>query len=160
MEIVVVALIAGVLGPGVLAYITGRQRRDEKREDWARQDAVAAQAAEAAALLLENQTLTLEATEEVARVAQESRVDVSEQLKEIHTLVNSDMTAALAVGLEQMTLLLAAQKDIIELHHLAGSALSIERAAELEATELRITEAQKIIAERSEKQRIAEKGTP
>jgi hypothetical protein len=77
-----------VVSPLLLAYLTGRQRAKEKIEDWRRQDAVAAQAAEAAALLLA-------ANADVARIAKATAEGVNGKLNQIHELVNSTLTGAL-----------------------------------------------------------------
>jgi hypothetical protein len=61
---------------------------EEKREDWKRQDEVARKAAGAAELLLAE-------NKKVAATA----VETQHQLKEIHTLVNSNMTAAMQAQL-------------------------------------------------------------
>jgi len=91
MNAVLIALIvavASLAGPILLARSNAKARAKEKTEDWARQDAVAAQAAKAAALLLaENR--------KVAATA----VETQGQLRQIHTLVNSNMTAAMQAQL-------------------------------------------------------------
>lgn len=84
---IVVAVIVGgmaVVGQQLLSRSNARQRREEKQEDWDRQDAVAAKAAEAADLLLAE-------NKKVAATA----VQTQRSLSEIHTLVNSNMTAAM-----------------------------------------------------------------
>jgi hypothetical protein len=100
--VVLVALIAGVLGPCVLALLTGQQRRAEKKEDYARQDLVAAKAEraadrarEAAEAVAEQAAaaaeLLLEQNHRVARTAEATQ----DQLKVIHGLVNSSLTSAM-----------------------------------------------------------------
>jgi len=79
MNTIVVAALASVIGPGILAVLLGRQRSKEKRQDYERQDAVAdeakrqqdevaATAAEAARLLAEQQTETAKQAERVAQL--------------------------------------------------------------------------------------------
>jgi hypothetical protein len=97
--VAVITLTGSVVGPLLLSHLNNRQRRADKLEDWARQDAVAAQAQEAAALLLEQQRKTTVQTEEVARLAAENSATTQEQLdaiaaqgKIIHELVNQKLT--------------------------------------------------------------------
>lgn len=70
VEVIVVALLASLIGPLVLSYFQHKARVAEKREDWRRQDEVAAR------LLVENSK-------------------TNGKLDAIHSLVNSDMTEAL-----------------------------------------------------------------
>ncbi len=80
-----VVALASTLSPIIQSVISSRQRRKEKAEDYARQDAVAAQAAEAARLLLA-------ANERVARQTATATIETQGQLRQIHTLVNSKLT--------------------------------------------------------------------
>lgn len=130
---VVVALILGIMGtlvsPIVLGYLTAREARRIRREDWARADqlaaelaartdAVATQAAEAARLLAERQDAAAEKAAEAARLLLATNVLAAEQaiaqaaaneataaqLGAIHVLVNATLSAAMAselVALEQ-----------------------------------------------------------
>lgn len=88
MSNVLAIVVASLVSPAVLAVITSRIARSNKREDWRRSDEVATQAAEAARLLLvENRKVA--ATAAVTN----GKLDV------IHTLVNSNMTAAMQAQL-------------------------------------------------------------
>lgn len=98
---------------------TAELKRAEKEEDWRRQDEVAEKASVAAALLLKAQRETIARTDEVARVASESGKAITakldeglEQGKKIHTLVNSDMTAARTSERDTMQLLVLALKRL------------------------------------------------
>lgn len=82
---VVVAFIVAVLGPSLVAYLNGRQRHREKLEDYKRQDAVAEK--------------LLTANAKVAGQLEENNQTTNAKLDTIHTLVNSDMTAALQAQL-------------------------------------------------------------
>jgi len=84
-EGIVLALIVAVpamLSPLLMALLTNRNRRQEKAEDYARQDIVAAR------LVKQN-----------AAVAESTKV-VNNKLDVIHTLVNSNMTAAMQAELD------------------------------------------------------------
>lgn len=102
MNTILVAAMIAIVGPLLLAYLTGRQRHAEKVEDYARQDAVAAKAEEAARLLLAQ-------NKRVAKSSESTRA----QLKEIHTLVNSNMTAAMQAQL------VALKGQLVLMHRLA-----------------------------------------
>ena len=116
MDLVLVALIAAC-SPLLLAHLTNRQRRSDKREDWARSDAVAEKAAEAARLLLA-------ANERVA----ETTAVTNEKLDVIHGLVNSQMTAAIQAELG------ATERELVLLRRLAAIAAPDDEVQAAEAT--------------------------
>jgi len=101
-QALLIALLATVISPAILAiisnYLSARQRRAEKKFDWDREDEVARKAEEAARLLLA-------ANERVAKTA----AVTNGKLDQIHTLVNSNMTAAmretLAATIEKLSLM-------------------------------------------------------
>jgi len=156
-ETVLVALVVSVIAPSVLAWLTGRQRQADKAQDWAREDAVAAQAAKAAKLLLDRQeadarkreeaaALLLEANERVARTAETTNT----KLDVIHTLVNSNMTAAMQSELDSTVRELAALKEIIALKAAAGDKPSPEALAAITYTEAKIGELTATLNDRQE----------
>lgn len=126
---VVGVLIASVVGPVVLSLLTNRQRRTERAEDWARQDAVAAQAAEAA-------TLLLAANERVDR----STKAVRAQLQQIHVLVNSNLTAAIQAELTATEFLATALRENISKDEAAGVEPSAEALGNVRAVDERVAE--------------------
>jgi hypothetical protein len=108
METIAVALIVAIVAPALLSILTARQNRANREADYARQDLVAekveraaGQAAEAALLLKERQEAQAAAAARVAerllannaRDAEDTEV-IKGQLKEIHFLVNSTLSAA------------------------------------------------------------------
>lgn len=136
-----IVAIGTVLSPVLLAWLTGRQRQAEKREDWKRQDQVAEQAAKAAALLLAQNEVVAEA----AGV-------INEKLDTIHTLVNSQMTAALQSELDAVTRELAMMREVVALRQANGQEPSRESVGAMAATEAKITELQSVLADRSASQ--------
>jgi hypothetical protein len=138
--VIVVALIVSLISPMVLGYLTNRARMADKREDWARQDAVAAQAAEAAALLLEQ-------NKQVAETA----IETNRKLDVVHVLVNSDMTSSLRAQL------VALRGQVVVLHKLmrtdAHDTTDAEMAA-LEAAESQILVLVDTIAQRDQQQKL------
>ncbi len=92
-------IVASVLSPVVLMWLTGRQRRRDKQLDWAREDAVAERALAAS---VDNTRLL---QEQNALVAGQSAV-----LGQVHALVNSNMTKAIEGEEVALSLLLAYQE--------------------------------------------------
>lgn len=154
--VIVVALISAIVGPSVLAFFTGRQRANEKKLDWARQDEVAAQAAKAATALVEGQKeaaeLLVVANERVAEAAEST----SAKLDVIHTLVNSNMTAAMQAELDATVREVAMMKEVIRLNQVAGSKPSADARATLKATEEKISELKATLSDRLKQTKVAE----
>jgi hypothetical protein len=158
LTVILVAMIAGVLGPGVLAYITGRQRRSEKLDDYARQDKVAAEAAAAAQNLQISQAAlaqqaadasTLAATQaaEAARLLVVSNAaqataakETSEKLTVIHGLVNSSLTEAISSELA------STRRELVLLKRARRTA---ESRKAIEVAETRIAELTLTISDRN-----------
>ena len=102
MSTLYIALIVAVIGPVILSWLQGRQRKAEKEQDYKRQDDVAAeakrqqdevagQAAKAAKLLLDRQDETNKQAENVAKLL------LAAQTK---TTLGTDEVARLAAGVE------------------------------------------------------------
>lgn len=162
MTNVVIALIAafgagtvGLAGQLLLGRQAAKLRREEKQEDWARQDKVAEQAERAAALLLERQdavaaqaaeaaSLLLDANERVAETA----AVTNGKLDVIHTLVNSNMTAAMQAELDATVRELAMMHEVIDMKRAAGAEPSVAALAAVEATATKIDELQVTLADR------------
>jgi hypothetical protein len=133
----------------------GNRRDKERKEDWDRQDAVANQAREAARLLLNAQKESISRTDEVAKVAAETNkniqsqlVEVSDQGRKIHALVNSDMTAARTNERNQTVLTLAALKRVQLLSTNLGIGADQKEIEAIREAELRIKELDAILADR------------
>jgi hypothetical protein len=167
------ALIAGVIGlvsPMAMSWLTNRNRRSEKMEDYARQDAVAAQAATAAALLAGKQEEIARATREAARllVASNERQataasDIGDKLQEqssalkvIHTLVNSSMTAAMQAEHDATQRELAMMHEVIDLKKLAGQDPGAIALAAIARTEGRLEELSAALQDRLKASDMAE----
>lgn len=113
--LIVVAVISGVVGPGVLALLTTRAAAQARREDWARQDAVAARAKE---------------RDESNRV----------RLDQIHLLVNSNLTEALRRELFATEAMLVTMREVVDLKRRGGLAPDPASSAAIHATEERVGE--------------------
>ncbi len=165
--ITVMVIMATVMSPLILAYYTNRSRRQEKREDYERarlekqedyrrQDAVAAQAAEAARLLLEKQDSIAERAAETARSLAASNKIVAEQAAEAASLLASRQDAAAAKAAEAARLLLAANERVAAtsvvtnnkldvIHTLVNSNMTAAMQAELDATIRELAMMQEVI---------------
>jgi hypothetical protein len=140
-----VALVVAVIGPFLLAWLTGRQRRQEKQQEWVRQDLVAKR--------LEDRQIDIDkGLKEVAKQAKKNAESTDSQLHEIHTLVNSDMTAARQGELIAVEAHLAAlARNVASL----GPASEAERKV-MEGLEERADELRRILADRLAQQKKAE----
>lgn len=135
-DVVVVALIVGVFGLLNLS-LSGRQRRREKREDWARQDAVMAAAKSAVDHAAAMGQANLDANERTA-----------EALEEVHGLLNSEKTAGMNRTLLAERAQLLLMRQVAELKAQAGLVVTDEDRGQLVAVEHHIDELAKAIAER------------
>jgi hypothetical protein len=146
--------IAATVSPLLLSRMTAKQLRASKLEDYARQDAVAAQAAEAARLLLA-------ANDKVARVAEATAANVDAKLTVIHTLVNSTLTEAKAEQLRAVELHGLALREIVELHKAAGQTQAATRTqAAVDANEAQAAALRAELVDRDTQTAVADKQAP
>lgn len=138
-ETLLIALVVAVIGPVILSYLNGLQRRKEKEQDYARQDEVAAKVVEAA--------------KKVAKTAKTS----DKKLDEIHILVNSNMTAAMQAELDARIGQLLLMKEVIELKKALGKTPLKDALVAVESTEEKITELRTKLADRLRQTKLAEK---
>lgn len=166
-------IFSSVTAPLIINLLTQRSRRAEKLEDYARQDKVAEraeraaekvsevaeQAAEAAALLVQRQDAAAEAAAAAAvdlvaandRLAKETvkaAVIVNGKLDQIHTLVNSNLSAAMDDRLTAINALIVALKASED-----QSPDALARIRSLEATSIEL-DAQ--IADRRRQTKVAD----
>jgi alkanesulfonate monooxygenase SsuD/methylene tetrahydromethanopterin reductase-like flavin-dependent oxidoreductase (luciferase family) len=130
-------VVTGALSPWLLLWQANRNKLAERLQDQAERAEVARQAREAAKLLLE-------ANKKVADTAERA----NEKLDEIHTLVNSNMTAAIQSEFDATTRELAMMLEVIELKRATGKEPSVETLAAVEATRAKIAELQSTLIER------------
>ena len=140
MNDLTIALVVAVIGPLILTWLTGRQRAHEKKQDWERQDAVAAEAArqqkEVADQAAEAARLLVKQNELVAETARQTH----DKLEVIRVDVNSNMTAAMQAELDATIREHAMMKEVITLKEAAGSRPTEEARVAVKATEDRIAE--------------------
>jgi hypothetical protein len=128
-------LIVQIVAPTML-YL---QRRAEKREDWRRMDTVAEKVEEA--------RKALEASDELAGVRAQK---IDGKLNVIHTLVNSQMTAAMQAELDATTRELAMMREVIDLKERAGHPASEAATAALQTTERKVNELRTALSDREQ----------
>ena len=138
----------------VTSWLQGRKdRRDaelksrEKAEDYARQDAVA-EKVERVAIAAAN----------AAKEARAQLAAIEKQGKEIHTLVNSDMTAARTSERDSTKLLLIALKQVRTLSEKTGVPLDTGSEEQITAAEARVVELDHILADRLAAQTKVDEG--
>lgn len=117
------AALAAVASPLVLVILNGWQQRKSDRENWRRQDEVAARAAEVATAVV--------ATGRTLRANQR-------QLEEIHTLVSSELSEAQQRELAAVEELLARSREVVELKRSMGVEPTVADEDALLELEIRI----------------------
>lgn len=134
-EVLVALIVAGssTSSPLLLAFLTSRSRRKEKAGDYARQDLVAAKAAEAAELLLA-------ANERVARQTAKADAETQVALGAIHRLVNSNLTSAQRRELAATRAMLASMREVIDMKRDRDVAVKPETLTAIAEVERRIGE--------------------
>lgn len=159
-ETIALALVVSLVAPTTLAFLSGRQRQAEAKQaaairatereaDWERQDEVAGRVLEVARKAAADQTENAKQVLEVAKKAASDQEVNAGTLKDIHTLVNSDMTAARTAELSQTRLL------VIALKRIPGD-LDEATMASIAAAEARAIELEQILADRLVAQRKVE----
>jgi predicted nucleic acid-binding Zn-ribbon protein len=146
-----------LISPIILAALTNRARRQEKEQDYARQDAVAKAAkdsADAAKKAAEEVAAKLETTANTTNEKLSTTNEKLETLREgqdvIHTLVNSNMTAAMQSELDTTRRTRVLMSELIELKKTSGHEPSTEALAELKTIDAKITELQANVTGRME----------
>ncbi len=125
-------IVTAIGAPMLLAHQLNGARLKEKQEDWAREDAVAAKAEEAARLLV--------ASNERAATSSEQ---ANNKLDIIHTLVNSNMTSAMEAQL------VALQGQLVMMNRLAEiEDPTIDEAAAIKAVIAQIAELTAALSDR------------
>jgi hypothetical protein len=82
---------------------------------------------------------------------------LNDKLKEIHTLVNSDMTSARQSELDQTRLTLVMLRKIVRLIENSGAKVGEEDLKLISETEIKIKDLELILADRMEQMKIVER---
>jgi hypothetical protein len=129
------AIVAAIAPIGSL-IVTSWLRRKEKREDYARQDAVAEQAAKAADLLLAAQAKT-----------SQQNTETQGKLNHISTLVNSNLTREMELRLQALYgQVMLTKEKLSHLEH--GTESNIATRESLESLELVVSGLETLLRER------------
>lgn len=168
------AILAAIVAPCILAWLNGRLRqeelresaklrREEKLEDWRRQDEVARRAEIVAKQLLDKQKETVAHTEEAAALLVENNKVVAKtakitnsKLDVIHTLVNSNMTAALQSEVDATRAQVILMKEVIGLRVDAGQRPDSDAVKTLAVLESKVAELDANLKDRLEQTKIAD----
>lgn len=152
--------LCAIAAPMILSYINGRQLRVARQEEYAerrleiaeehvRQDEVADR-------LWKQQHLVSAKVEEVSVRAAANAKEARSQLKQIHTLVNNDMTAARQAELDAKRDTLAALKRIVTAAQRNNEPVNTRDLEEIAANEQRIQELEGILADRLAQLRLVD----
>jgi hypothetical protein len=134
-DTIIVALLVSIISPTIVGVMTAWTSSRSRKQDWA-------------SLLAAAQKESIERTDEVARLAAERDTRMAEQLKDIHTLVNSDMTAARQSELDQTRLVLTMTEKVIALDEAAGRAASASDLEAVATAKDRVEELRVMLADR------------
>jgi hypothetical protein len=151
MEAVWLALVVGFFGvltasmPVWLARQASAARAAEKAADYARQDVVAAKVEEAA-----------KAAREVSQTLAATTKTTNDKLDVIHTLVNSNMTAALQAEYDATTRELAMMHEVIEVKKTMGREPTEMALAAIKATEEKLGELRATLDDRLKQAKVVE----
>jgi hypothetical protein len=136
--VVVASLATSVVSPLVMWWTA----RSTRVQEWARQDQVAqrtedvaAQAAQAARLLIESNRKIARVQGETAVEAARIATEASAKLDQIHVLVNSSMTEAMQGELDAIERYLAMMRELIEVKRASGSEPTAAALALVTATQ-------------------------
>lgn len=145
--VICIAVFSSITAPILLLQRTERMHREDRLADYKRQDDVAAKAAQAAADLVKSQKVISDQAAEAAelllaaneRVATTASI-TNDKLDVIHTLVNSNMTAAMQSEFDATVRELAMMKEVINLKGAAGLSPTPEALSAVTSTEAKLQE--------------------
>lgn len=133
----IIAAIVGIGGSLLTGHAAANTVRDAKREDWKRQDEMAARAERSADRIVE--------VNERAVVIGEHNAG---QLEQVHTLVNSQMTAAKKGERDSVEVTLTLLREVAELRRASGQEPTARALATILATETKLADLNAVIVER------------
>lgn len=135
--------------PVLLAWQANRARRQERKDDNARQDEIAARVKEAAA-----------AAKEVSTTLAAATLTTNAKLEDIHILVNSALTAAKQAAYDAVASSLVLMREMVRRDRAAASLAGrpyeedADARASIEATEAKLASMGDELAERKEATRV------
>jgi hypothetical protein len=148
-QVVVLVFIAAVVGPAIIARVIVKSLSEARREDWSRQDQVAARVEAVREAVIESDA-------QVARVAAENNAAVSSKLEQIHTLVNSELTASQERALRADRASLQALKEVVALKAERGLDPDPESLVAIEDAQRRVDKLAHELEHKAEQTRVAD----
>jgi hypothetical protein len=152
----VVAIFTSITAPLILSHRTERMHREDQLADYQRQDQVAREAKAAAEALLAQQVAAAEAARERDIESALMLGRINAQADRIHTLVNSDMTAARQEELDQAESTIVILERVINTARAKGIQPEAEDLEALEAARARRDRLEQILADRLHQLRESE----
>lgn len=163
----IVVAVGALLTTALTTTLNAWQIRKGKDQDYARQDAVAAQAAEAARLLEARQDAIQHKAEEAAQLLLDSNKRVAVQaarafeitngkLAQIHELVNSNLTAQMEEAHAALIQQLVLMREVVSLNMASGRKASIESMQAISIIERKVAELGAKLNDRAEATKIAD----
>jgi hypothetical protein len=153
-----VVAVPAFFGPWIAIRANGRERRKDQQATWARDDKVAAKAAEAARLLLAAQRESITRTDEVARAAAETGQATSAKLDAIHVLVNQKLTDVTERALAATLALLEVLESTAADQAAAGRPVPSDTGDRIERARREVAALRGTLADRAEQQAVLDDG--
>jgi hypothetical protein len=133
----IIVALGAIVSPFITAFMTNRNAARIKLADYAREDAVADKAA-----------LVAKAAQEAAHAAASIATIQGAKLDQIHTLVNSNLTAAMQDQLDARHATLALLKEAVDAKHAAGLTATKETFGAIESNTAKVEELTAQLADR------------
>lgn len=155
--------VPAALGPWIAIRANGRERRKDQKATWARDDQVAAQAAEAARLLLAAQRESIARTDQVAAhvaaatTTTQAKLDALDaQGRAIHTLVNQKLTDATEKALLATAALLEVLEETAAKQAELGQPPSAVQSGRMDRARREVAALTETLADRAAQQRVVD----
>ncbi len=149
-QTIIVAITVSLISPLILSFLTNRSRINEKELDWKREDKKEKEKADKAQEVADR----LFASNEKAA---SNLIITNGKLDVIHTLVNSNMTAAMKSELEATIDKLIMMKQIVARDKADKITVLPEAILAIRNVELKITELEAILADRLKQTEVADR---
>lgn len=142
METLAVALIAGVLGPSILATLTWFFKRSDQREKWRREDIIASKVDE----------VKIDLQKQDEKITNKLKANEL-QLNRIHLLVNSSLTIAKKAEYDALVRELISLRELISFKEETGKKPDPQTLAYIDEAVEKIAELKQELEDREEVQK-------
>lgn len=143
-----IAVIASLLAPPLMVWMQARTAAAKEKRDYARQDAVAAKAEEAAKLLLDQQAEAARLLKENNKVVSEQAATMNREITKLTGMLDGNFTKLMEDNLDAKATSLVLARQLLAMTHEAGHETTPESIAEIDALQSRINELTTAIAKR------------